>query len=249
MASLGLANRLERGRRYAHSGRVLQVEIGPGRVEAHVQGSRYEPYRVRFALKRFTRRQWEKAIEALASQALFAAKLLAGEMPRNIEEAFDGLGLPLFPSSPRSLTTECSCPDLANPCKHVAAVHHVLADRFDEDPVLLFRLRGRDREQILKELRTRRAAKAAGRPAVRSKTPLLAGSVARFWSTGEGFETVPVSVGPPAVSSALMKRLGVPLFWKPHPEIRGAMERLYAKVTERAMAIAYGSHGSEPPEG
>ncbi len=244
LESLGLANRLARGRRYARSGRVLRVDIAPGRVEADVQGSRYEPYRIVFRVKSLTERQWEKAIETLASQALFAAKLLSGEMPQDIEEAFKSAKLSLFPTSRRGLVTECSCPDAANPCKHVAAVHYVLAEQLDQDPFLLFRLRGRDREKILKALRARRAAEASGEIVQRETTPSLADSIDRFWQAGDALASFPVSVGPAIVSAALLKRLGAPPFWQAHPEIRGAFERLYAKVTERAMALAYGGEGS-----
>ena len=244
LESLGLANRMARGRRYLRSGRILRLDIEPGRVEALVQGSRYEPYRVRVRLRKFTGHQWGRVIEALASKALFAAKLLAGQMPENIEEAFDAAGHTLFPSSPRDLETTCSCPDEANPCKHVAAVHFALADQFDHDPFLLFRLRGRGRDQILKDLRSRRAADATGTSPARDKTGPLSETVDRFWEAGSELESVAVSVGPPTVSASLLKRLGVPGFWKPHPEIRGALERLYAKVTERSMALAYGGQGN-----
>jgi uncharacterized Zn finger protein len=239
-----MANRLARGRRYARSGRILRLEIEPGRVEALVQGSRYEPYRVRVRLRKFTEHQWGKVIEALASKALFAAKLLAGQMPENIEEAFDGAGHTLFPSSRRDLETTCSCPDDANPCKHIAAVHFALADQFDHDPFLLFRLRGRGRDQLLKDLRSHRAADAAGVSPARDKTGPLIEKVDRFWESGKELESIAVTVGPPTVSASLLKRLGVPGFWKPHPEIRGALERLYAKVTERSMALAYGGQGN-----
>ena len=241
---LGLANRLEKGRRYARSGRVMRLEIKPGRIEADVQGSRYDPYRVRFRVKSLSRAQWEQALETLASQALFAAKLLAGEMPQNIEDAFQSAGLSLFPTSQDDLVTECSCPDVANPCKHIAAVHYVLAEQLDQDPFLLFRLRGRDREKILKALRAHRAAEASGRSGVREKAPSLRESIDRFWQAGDSLKPFAVSVGPPAVSVSLLKRLGVPSFWKAHPEIRGALGRLYAKVTERAMALAYGGEGA-----
>lgn len=245
LGSRGLASRLSRGKRYAAAGRVLQVEIGPGGLEAQVQGSRYEPYRVRMRIKKLTERQWEKAIEALASQAWFAAKLLAGEMPQNIEEAFETAGLSLFPSTVRDLTTSCSCPDEANPCKHAAAVHFVLAAQFDQDPFLLFQLRGRPREQVLRALRSRRAAGATGQTVAPNRPGSLNEEVDRFWEAGKGLDSIHVSVGPPTVSASLLKRLGTPAFWKPHPEIRGAMERLYAKVTERAMALAYGGEGTE----
>jgi uncharacterized Zn finger protein len=194
-------------------------------------------------MKKLGERQWQKATEALASQALFAAKLLAGEMPENIEEAFASVGLNLFPSSQKDLQTNCSCPDAANPCKHIAAVHFLLADQFDQDPFLLLKLRGRSRDLLLKELRARRAADATGSSPVPEKAGPLKEVMDHFWEAGDELESVSVSVGPPAVSASLLKRLGVPSFWKPHPEIRGALERLYAKVTERAMALAYGGQG------
>ena len=69
-----------------------------------------------------------------------------------------------------------------------------------------------------------------------------------YWNLGASFESLSFSIGPPAVSASLLKRLGVPAFWKAHPEIRGALERLYAKVTERAMALAYSGRGIEEPD-
>ena len=245
MQSIGVARRIERGKRYARAERVLTVAVEPGRVAADVQGSRYEPYRVELTLRVFTDEEWERAVEALASQALFAAKLLSGEMPESIEDVFRELGLPLFPSSTRELQMECTCPDEVVPCKHVAALYYVLAERLDEDPFLLFRWRGKSRELLLREIRRRRAAEASGRPAARAAEASLEESLEDFWKLGEGFDAIAISIQPPAVSASLLKRLGLPEFWKPHPEIRGALERLYDKVTERAMALAYGGRGRE----
>jgi uncharacterized Zn finger protein len=245
MESIGIARRIERGKRYARAERVLSLAIEPGLVTADVQGSRYEPYRVELKLRVFTDEEWERASSALASQALFAAKLLSGEMPENIEDVFAEIHLPLFPSSTRELEMTCSCPDEVVPCKHVAALYYVLAERLDEDPFLLFRWRGKPREHLLREIRRHRAAEASGRPTVRSLEAGLAESMDHFWKLGEGFEAITIGVGPPSVSASLIKRLGLPGFWKPHPEIRGALERLYEKVTERAMALAYGGRGLE----
>lgn len=244
MESIGVARRIERGKRYARAERVLTVSIEPGLVTADVQGSRYEPYHVEMRLRVFTDEEWERAVEALASQALFAAKLLAGEMPENIEDVFAAIDLPLFPSSARELEMVCSCPDEVVPCKHVAALYYVLAEQLDEDPFLLFRWRGKSRELLLREIRRRRAAEASGRTA-RASEAHPEESLSDFWKLGEGFDAITISVEPPAVSASLLKRLGLPDFWKPHPEIRGALERLYDKVTERAMALAYGGRGRE----
>jgi uncharacterized Zn finger protein len=249
MESIGVTRRLERGKRYARAERVYDLVIAPGLVSADVQGSRYEPYHVEIGIDAFTDEEWHEAVKALASQALFSAKLLGGEMPENIEEAFSGVGLSLFPRSPEELTMACSCPDEVVPCKHIVALHYVLADRLDANPFSLFEWRGRSRGRILRELRQQRAAEASGRVVDRSASRSLEESMADYWKLGESFAQVKVSVGPPAVSASLLKRLGVPSFWKQHPEIRGALERLYEKVTERAMALAYSGRGIGDSEG
>ena len=96
----------------------------------------------------------------MAEQAIFTAQLLAGEMPQDIEQAFEAAKVSLFPSRHDDLKTECSRPDYANPCKHVAATHYILGERFDEDPFLIFRLRGRTQEQVMAALRKRRSEEA-----------------------------------------------------------------------------------------
>jgi uncharacterized Zn finger protein len=248
MESIGAAQRIERGRRYARAERVLSVDVAPGLVTADVQGSRYDPYRVELSIQVFDEKEWERALSTLASQALFAAKLLGGEMPEDIEGALACVGLSLFPSSAEELRMSCSCPDSVVPCKHIAALHYVLAERLDEDPFLLFLWRGKQRESILAGLRRKRAAEASGRAPAAGASSSLEESVESFWKLGEGFDAIAVSVGPPRVSASLLKRLGLPVFWKEHPEIRGSLERLYDKVTERAMALAYGGRAREGTE-
>lgn len=243
LESFGWASRLARGRRYARAARVLSLEVLPGRAEAQVQGSRYEPYRVRIGVRTLTGRQWDKVVRRMAGQAWFAAKLLAGEMPANIEEAFKDVKLSLFPTSRADLKTSCSCPDVANPCKHIAAVHYVLAEKFDADPFLIFKLRGRSRAEILEALRAERSTDRPEPSRSRATSKPAALNVERFWQAGAPLDTLPITVSPPAVWGALFRRLGLPPFWKEHPEIRLALERLYAKVTERAMALAYGGRG------
>lgn len=94
----------------------------------------------------------------MASKAVFAARLLSGEMPQNIEEAFSEAKVSLFPERNRDLKTKCSCPDWSNPCKHIAAVYYVLAEQFDCDPFLIFKLRGRTKEQIVEALSSPRSS-------------------------------------------------------------------------------------------
>ena len=135
LESFGMSGRLARGRNYARRGQVLGFEISCGYVTAQVQGSRPKPYRVRIQVTPLTTPQWRRVEQALAGQALFRAKLLAGEMPREIEEVFADCGTPLFPRSARDLEMSCSCPDWEVPCKHLAAVCYVLAEAFRRRPV------------------------------------------------------------------------------------------------------------------
>jgi uncharacterized Zn finger protein len=157
LESLGMGPRLGRGRAYARAGQVLDLTVAPGTVSAGVQGSRARPYRVRIGLACFPEAEWTVVESALAARALYSAKLLAGEMPREIEEVFASCGLSLFPERARDLAMSCSCPDWAVPCKHVAATFYLLAEAFDSDPFLVLAWRGRKRGDLLARLRGLRA--------------------------------------------------------------------------------------------
>jgi uncharacterized Zn finger protein len=153
LESYGMSGRLARGRSYARAGQVLDFELSQGKVTARVQGSRIRPYQVRVGVLPLTTAQWRTVEGRLAGQALFRAKLLAGEMPREIEEVFADCGTPLFPHSPGDLDMRCSCPDWEVPCKHLAAVCYVLAEEFDRDPFAMLAWRGRGRDELLTALR------------------------------------------------------------------------------------------------
>jgi uncharacterized Zn finger protein len=197
LESFGMTGRLARGRNYARRGQVLGFEISTGYVTAQVQGSRPKPYRVRIQVTPLTTPQWRRVEQALAGQALFRAKLLAGEMPREIEEVFADCGTPLFPRSARDLAMSCSCPDWEVPCKHLAAVLYVLAEAFDLDPFGILAWRGRDREELLAALRLRSAGEAeAARPLIDVTDRPLAESVAGYWSPG--MSTARLRALPPA---------------------------------------------------
>ena len=154
----GLSGRLARGRSYARAGQVLDFTLSQGKVTALVQGSRPRPYEVRLGVLPLTKPQWRRVQERLASQALFRAKLLAGEMPHEIEDVFAECGTPLFPRSATDLDMRCTCPDWGVPCKHLAAVCYVLAEEFDRDPFAMLAWRGQARDDLLAALREVRSA-------------------------------------------------------------------------------------------
>ena len=253
------SKRLGRGRSYARRGQVLDIDIGPGEITSRVQGSRPRPYNVCIRLHPLSDRQWDAVFDALAKEAIYAAQLLAGEMPPDIGEVFDTVRVPLFPESVGDLKTSCSCPDWANPCKHIAAVYYLLGERFDQDPFLLLTLRGRSKEEVAAELRGRRAqgADAVGESGV----PYTPGAVAAveaaalevsldgFWDLGAEAENVALALAAPQVEMALLKRLGVPDFVDAR-SFWAQMERVYDEVTARALDIAFADAGpgdTEPP--
>ncbi|WP_329012784.1 SWIM zinc finger family protein [Micromonospora rifamycinica] len=160
LESFALGTRLTRGRAYARRGQVRRLVVSPGRVEASVQGSRPAPYPVVIALPPFPDPLWARVERELAGQAFFSARLLAGDLPAELEEVFAAAGAPLFPASVGELTQHCGCPDFAVPCKHLAATFYLLAEAFDADPFALLHWRGRSRDELLGRLRTLRAGTA-----------------------------------------------------------------------------------------
>jgi uncharacterized Zn finger protein len=253
MENLVDGRRLSRGRSYARDGQVLSIEEKPGGVTALVQGSRLKPYKVSIEVIALADFEWEKVFDVLASQALFAAQLLAGEMPRNIEEAFQAAGTSLFPARLGDLNTDCTCPDWANPCKHVAATHYILAERFDEDPFLLFRLRGRTSEQILAALRERRAG--AGEEPLIEEPPLeeispvvsLETLPERFYRLAQPLDEFALSFKEPAIEMSLLKRLGDPNFLG-QESLLATLEPVYRAVRKAALEAALGESGGEEEE-
>jgi uncharacterized Zn finger protein len=239
----GWGSRLQRGRSYARQGQVLSIDFAGAKIQARVQGSRPKPYDVRIEMQPLTGAQWEQAIDALAGQAIFAAKLLAGEMPQDMETAFDAAGVPLFPRGERDINASCSCPDDANPCKHIAAVYYLLGERFDEDPFLIFQARGRTREQIVEALRARRAGASEETGPIEGPAaeplPALADLLASFYQAGPELESIQAHIAAPEIDSAVLKRLG------PAPADADAdLRALYRAMTARALERVLGEEAA-----
>ncbi|MBQ1075916.1 SWIM zinc finger family protein [Micromonospora sp. C31] len=157
LESFALGTRLTRGRSYARAGQVVRLDVAPGTVDALVQGSRAQPYEVSIALAPFPEPLWARVEAELAAQAFFSARLLAGDLPPELEGLFAAVGAPLFPAGVAQLRQRCDCPDFAVPCKHLAATFYLLAEAFDADPFQLLHWRGRSRAELLDRLRVLRA--------------------------------------------------------------------------------------------
>jgi uncharacterized Zn finger protein len=246
--SIVTGSRLARGRTYARQGQVIDLGIGSGLVVAQVQGSRRAPYGVQISMPAAGDTRWEAIVDALAAQAGYAARLLAGELPHEIEDVFAGAGVALFPERGSHLTSACTCPDWATPCKHAAAVFYLMAEAFDDDPFLLLAFRGREREALLDELRERRGVAvdesvpggAAGASELPSHLPPLADSLASFWSGGP--ELADVHCLPRATQSpgAVLRLLPRGVLAVQGKEIADILEPAYARVTTDAEGRAFG---------
>jgi uncharacterized Zn finger protein len=253
----GWGGRLSRGRTYARNGRVLDVEVSTGALRARVQDAQPRPYRIEMAVEPFADQVWDRVIGALARQAIYTAKLLAGELPAEVVQLCDSAEAHLFPGHPDDIVMRCSCPEWAVPCKHVAAVHYAFAAELDRDPFLLFRLRGRTREELTAALRTRRgtfgsvgAAKAAAQAetAVATDPGAEAGEeipLDRFWAYDPEIDALNFVIHPPEVPGAVLRLLGTPPGWSVRDDLADVLQDLYrvasASVRDAALADVDGA--------
>lgn len=261
LESFNIGARLGRGRSYARNGQVLSIEIEKGEVKAKVQGSRAKPYDIRIQIKTLSASDWGKLAKALSHQAIFLAKLLAGQMPEDIEKAFKDSRLSLFPEKLKDLNTSCSCPDWSNPCKHIAATYYLLGEEFDRDPFLIFKLRGMSREELvgllgceskrLDQIDDQLTAKK-GKPDPRfireekDRTFLcepLTTDATQFWSGGNVSDDLFGGALIPLTPAALTKRLGNFPFWRGEERFLDAIEPIYVKASTLGLNVFLGEKG------
>jgi uncharacterized Zn finger protein len=253
--------RLERARNYAREGNVLSLRFQGAELLAQVQGSEVQPYQVSLRLDPFNDEDWQFVVAALAEKALYSAQLLSGQMPATIEQVFIKNGLNLFPYTLGDVHSRCSCPDKANPCKHIGAVYYQLADRFSEDPFIIFQLRGRSRSQILVALREQRQQTQASEsslddPGLTPATPATPSPasppqasqedtlalVQAFWRYEQPLDTNLVIMAPAGPATAILDLLGpLPLPYETAQEAKQALVQIYTQVSQQALNQALGS--------
>jgi uncharacterized Zn finger protein len=248
--------RLGRGRSYASGGRILEYTLANGTVTARVRGSinpyfgvYKEPiYKTSIKIKAISAADLKKVIRQIASRADLVTKLLMNEMPDTIEDVFSEMGLHLLPYSERDFETSCSCPDWANPCKHIAGVYYLLASALDQDPFLMFELRGLSRDDLHAELvRTplgqilSSALKSEDVPVVKPVESLytrparepdaVAASHKEFWTGAKRLPAPLISASQASVPALLIKKQGdYPPFWRKDVSFISVMEELYERV-------------------
>lgn len=247
--------RLERARIYAKEGNVLNINFVEAKAIAAVQGSEPEPYKVGLKLDTFSDEDWGFVIESLAQKAIFSAQLLAGEMPEGIEEVFTQNGLNLFPFTLSDVHAKCTCPDKANPCKHIGAVYYQLGDRFSEDPFVIFQLRGRTREQILDALKAYRLGqdvaddpvneqKAATKAKKQTKTAKKkkakqAIDVEAFWHYDQPLDPSLVALVPPTHGKTTLEVLGQLNLPQEEAQVfQSYLQQVYTAASQQALMQA-----------
>lgn len=254
-------NRISRGRHYARRGQVADLGIESGQATASVQGSGSKPYRARIMVNAYSDEERGRLARELSGRPVLVAKLLAGEMPEDIEELFERLGLPLFPWGRKDLVARCACLDWMMPCKHGAAVCFLLAEVFDQDPFLLFKLRGLEREDLLamtsvsgtepsgKRAKRRKSKspgrepakpragrgfsvrKAASNASVLSSEPLPP-DPEEFWTSPPEVLFDPGAAVAPSLDAALPRRLGRFPLWRSHRDLADFLPPIYRTVSE-----------------
>jgi uncharacterized Zn finger protein len=235
---------LNRGRAAARTGDVRRAEVKPGLLSGTVSSSFGLAYGVRIGVPVLGDRTWARVIAALTSKAAYAARLLAGELPTEIEDLFAKEGASLFPRGLWELETTCGCLAAGALCKHAAALHYFFGANLHTQPFVLLALRGRTQQQIVAAIRTQWSASAA------SETVLIEADgaedeadpafaplrVERFFEPGAALDELAAIGTPPQSTAALLQRLGPPPFATEREDMLTPLGRAYAAVTRHAVA-------------
>lgn len=250
------------------SSRVKRLEVLHGRIVAEVQDRSGQPCDVEIRFAPWSDEEWQRVVDALSSQALFAAQLLAGDLPPDLDRTVAATGVQLLPTQLTELEHECSCQiDGHKICEHVTVVYAALGELLPEDPWLLFRLRGRDQQELLRSLRTQRSrtesspsafalAKTENRrssgtgfyrasAAAEEEIPLLSDQMEEFWGSAKAQQDFRPQIISPTVELSLLRRLGPPPVGSAAIDTYEALTLLYRRMSRKALDLAYSTDSIE----
>lgn len=244
---------------YARLGQTRRLEIEDGVAVASVQGRLSRPYTVTLKLRHFSPVERDTIVDAMAEQAIYSAKLLAREVPTNIEDLFAPLGFKLFPSEPDEIETSCTCREPKPWCKHAVCAAIILSLRLGREPLLIFELRGHSVDHFIAMLSDRRALSSQGPgpaivyqpqiPGVVEGSGLPLGSdLERFWEAGPELSRIDAPVSEPEVSHVLLRRLGPSPFTESRFPLVGLLATCYEVVSGHARREAEGPADSDEDE-
>lgn len=237
------------GLEYARLGQTKRLTIEETLCEGVIQGRSDKPYTTTLELSQFDAESQERVISAMADQVRYAAKLLSGELPSNIEDVFAPLGLKLFPAEPQDITPKCSCPDWSEEkpwCKHAVCLSALLAERMGDDPMIIFGLHGMPSQELIDGLRQKRAVGVQGpgpAPVLLQHVPgvsdvpsaPLDDSLGSFWEVGDELKELDTPIEPPALNCVLLRRLGSSPFPEGRFPLIGLMATCYQLIGEHAI--------------
>ena len=250
--------RLQRGRSYAGASRIKSWHIEGHAISATIRGNvnpyfgvyKEPTYTTTIRFSPIKAEQWRRITRVLGGRAAYISRLLLNDMPENIEEPFQELGLNLLPCHRSDLETDCSCPDYANPCKHIAGLYYFIAELLDRDPFLLFEWRGLSRTELQQQLLEtplgqalalslrNRDAEITGvdgyftRP--QPQELALPASANDYWRSPKRLPDSLEAASPPPIAALLVKKGGdYPAFWPCEHSFIETMESLYQAIGKR----------------
>ena len=254
------SGRLARGRSYSTDNRIKQWLLQNGKVDAQLRGNinpyfgvyKEPTYKVSVQMTHLSEAQWQKVMQKLSQRASFIARLLLNEIPENIETVFAETGVHLLPNDYKDFKVSCNCPDYAVPCKHIAGVCYRLAGQFDNDPFLLFEMRGLAPDKLLHELANSPLGKVLSdakgsapvelmpvdsfytRPVITELPQQI--SLKAFW---HGQQPLPKSIEPSqaaTIPAMLIKKGGdFPAFWQKQSSFIEVMEDFYLRMRKATL--------------
>jgi uncharacterized Zn finger protein len=228
---------------YARAGQTATLQITQNGIEATVQGRAPRPYAVRIAPEPLSAADWDRVVAIMAREAVYSAKLLAGEMPPLVEQPFASIGKHLVPHVAAQVARTCTC-DLPAPCKHVMCVASLVIERLAGDPLLAFTLRGLDGQRLLERLQEARAIATRGVARAHSTPPAadaapealpLERTLESFWRPGRQIDEMP-SETEPFAPHALLRRLGQSPLQGKFPLV-GLLASIYDSVAENGRKL------------
>jgi uncharacterized Zn finger protein len=238
---------------YARAGQTASLQITQAGIEASVQGRAPRPYVVRITPEPLSALDWDRVVAIMAREAVYSAKLLAGEMPPLVEQPFASIGKHLVPHLAAQVARTCTC-ELPAPCKHVTCVASLVIERLAGDPLLAFTMRGLDGQRLLERLQearaiaTRGVARAHSTPPVADAAPEatpLDRSLENFWRPGRQIDEMP-SETEPFAPHALLRRLGQSPLQGKFPLV-GLLASIYDSVAENGRKLRdEATHRDEP---
>jgi len=233
--SYHLGERLARGKRYARAGQVTEINFLPGKIKAFVQGSMRNPYQVEISVKLWSKKEWDHFFTFIKSDPLLLSQMISGKLTPDLEKKLYSQGIDLFPAKYTDFTTDCSCPDWSNPCKHVAAVFFLITEYLDKNPLILFEIRGKDQSEIIENLLPSNSEEdmIATKSVVNSKECPL--SVERFWESNQESQDPVYYTKQMEFDAFLIHQMGSFPLWQANDDFFGWWESLYRQNSKNII--------------